>query len=128
MKVELADLETIEEIDESFRQHLFAQWIMNNEPRFGELKTKLHSFIKKPHIKSAPVILDPSKFDEVNRTIGNLITDIRVNKTHEIYVVVPEALRLALFERWEEKGYSFARMLYYYGNEWKIFLSHLQLM
>lgn len=115
-KIDLPSLETIESIDQSFRHHLFAQWIFNNEnkPRFAELKSKLHSFIEKPQIKRKEV-LDPSDYERVNESIGSLITEVEVNKTHEIHVVVPEALRFALFEGWNEKGFNLISLLYHYG-------------
>lgn len=59
--------------------------------------------------------LDPTSYEQVNSSISPLITDLEVNKTHELHVVVPQKLRQALFHGWEEKGYSFARLLYHYG-------------
>lgn len=114
-KIVLPNLETIESIDESFRQHLFAQWIFNNEnKRFAELRSKLNSFIEKPQF-TRKEILDPSDYERVNESIGAMITQVEVNKTHEISVVVPQALRFALFEGWNEKGFNLVRLLFHYG-------------
>lgn len=115
-KIVLPDLKTIEAIDESFRQHLFAQWTLNNDdsPRFIELKAKFHNLTGKPHVKRKES-LDPTSYEQVNNSISSLITNVEVNKTHELHVVVPQSLRQALFDGWDEKGYSFARLLYHYG-------------
>ena len=115
-KIVLPDLKTIEALDESFRQHLFAQWVLGNDdaPRFTELKAKFHDLTGKPQAKRKES-LDPTNYEQVKISIPNLITDVEVNKTHELHVVVPEHLRQALFDGWEEKGYSFARLLYHYG-------------
>ena len=115
--VTLPDLDKIEEIDESFRQHLFAEWVSKNEnkPRFRELKTKLHELTPKAAMTDK-IYLNPTKTDEVTKLIGELITDIKVNTTFELHVVVPQDLRFALFEGWEEMGSKFGRLLYHYGN------------
>lgn len=116
--VDLPDLETIEMIDESFRQHLFAQWLWNNEnkPSFDELRTKLHKLIEKPQIKHKEV-LDPTNFEQVSGSIGELISKVEVNNTHAIHVVVPEMLRQALFDGWNEKenGFNVLRLLFHFG-------------
>lgn len=53
-------------------------------------------------------------------TVESLLYKVEVNKTHELHVVVPQQLRQALFDGWEEKGYRFARLLYHYGIEVKL--------
>lgn len=115
MSVELPDLDTIETLDESFRQHVFAQWITHQEdkPRYKDLQKKLHKLIPKPE-KSEKQTLDPTNYDLIKSTIGELITEVEYNKTQNIRIVVPEALRLALFEGWETKGINFIRILYHY--------------
>lgn len=116
LKVDLPDLNTVEAIDESFRKLLFAQWVVNdNSKKFSDLKTKFQNLTGKPQFKRRES-LDPTDYELVKATVGALITDIDVNKTHGIHVLVPHDLRLALFEGWEEQGYSFARMLYHYGK------------
>lgn len=115
-KVVLPDLKTIEAVDESFRQHLFAQWTLKNDnsARFSELRERFHELTGKPHAVKKES-LDPTDYEQVKNSISRLITDVEVNKTHELHVVVPHNLRQALFDGWEEKGYSFARLLYHYG-------------
>lgn len=116
LKVELPALETIEKIDESFRQHLFAQWVMNKEKteNFDDLKTKLKSLTKETHIKYKET-LDPANFVAINSKIGDLVTEIEYNQTHTARVIIPEALRQVLFKGWEEQGYDFIRLLFHYG-------------
>lgn len=125
MKVDLPDLKTVEAIDDSFRQLLFAQWIMNdNSQKFSDLKTKFQNLTGKPQFKRKES-LDPTDYELVKATVGSLITDIEFNKTNSIHVLVPQNLRLALFEGWEEKGYSFARILYHYGKKQKVSIKYL---
>lgn len=116
LKVELPALDTIEEIDESFRQHLFAQWVMNDKKEnFQELKTKLKTFSDETVIKHKEY-LDPTNFELVNAKVGDLLTEVDFNKTHAVKFVVPKALRKVLFKGWEDKGYSFVRLLSHYGE------------
>lgn len=115
LKVELPDLDAIETLDESFRQHVFAQWITHQEdkPRYKDLQKKLHKLIPKAG-PSEKLDLNPTNYDLVKSTIGELITEVEYNKTQNIKIVVPEALRLALFDGWETKGINFIRILYHY--------------
>lgn len=116
LKVELPALETIEKIDESFRQHLFAQWVMNKEKtsNFDDLKTKLKSLTVQTPIKYKEA-LDPANFVAISNKIGDLITEVEFNSTHTAKVIVPEALRNVLFKGWEDQGYDFIRLLLHYG-------------
>lgn len=118
LTVDIPDLETIETIDESFRQHLFTQWLWNNENKgnFGELRSKLHKLIDKPQFKGKET-LDPTNYAQVSGSIGDLITKVEVNKTHAITVVVPQMLRQALFNEWDEKGYNVIRLLFHFGKK-----------
>lgn len=116
LKVELPDLETITAINESFRQHLFAQWILNkdDEPRFKALTSKLHNLTEK-HPSTQKNYLDPTNYDLVNQ-LGELIVDVEVNKTSKIKVAIPQDLRFALFDGWDNNGFIIIRVLYYYGK------------
>lgn len=123
-KIELP--ETVEEIDESFRQLLFAHWVHNNNAEFGELKTKLHSFIEKPHVKQTKH-LNPTDSAELG-VVGSLLADVEFNKTSHTRFVVPEALRFALFDGWDEKGINLVRVLNHYGEfAWRIWSQDKQL-
>lgn len=117
MKVELPALETIEQIDESFRQHLFAQWVMDDDKKedFEELKTKLKSFADNNAQFKNKENLDPTNYEYVNSKVGDLITEMDYNKTNTVRVVIPRALREVLFKGWEEKGFNFIRLLSHYG-------------
>jgi hypothetical protein len=117
LKVELPALETIEELDDGFRQHLFAQWVMNKN--IDELRTKFKSFAEEPQFKHKES-LDPTNADLVKSKIGDLITEMKFNDTSNIKVAIPQALRFALFNGWEEKGYEFLRLLNHYGTETKL--------
>jgi hypothetical protein len=114
LKIELPS--KIDTIDDKFRQHLFAQWIVSSEPKskFQEMKAKLPD--SRPSYKTK-VRLDPSKHDLVVSAIGDLITKTQVNETTSVSFVVPTALRSVLFEGWEEKGFDFVRLLLPYGKK-----------
>lgn len=116
LKVDLPDLKTIEALDDSYRQLLFAHWVTNdNSQKFSDLKSKFQNLAEKPNFKRKES-LDPTDYELVKGAVGDLITDFEFNKTHGIHVLVPHHLRLVLFSGWEEQGYGFARMLYHYGN------------
>lgn len=114
LKVELPD--NITEVDENFRQHIFAQWLMNNHktPEFDKLMSKFHKLNKEAPVKEKKYI-DPTNFESVNSTVGELLTIMEYNKTDTIKILVPQALRLALFKGWEDQGFNFVRMLAHYG-------------
>lgn len=120
LSVELADLDAIEELDESFRQFLFAQWILDNDekPKFKDARDKLHKLLPKNDYneKDGKIVLDPTMLEGVKSSIGQFLTEVEYNKTYSIRVVVPEALRLALFDGWDEKGLNLVRVLYHYGE------------
>lgn len=122
LKVELPALDSIEEIDESFRQHLFAQWVMNDKTEnFAALKTKLKTFSDgRQTVVKRKEYLDPTNFELVKGKVGDLITEVDYNKTNTVKFVVPKALRLVLFKEWEDKGYSFIRLLSHYGAKYSI--------
>lgn len=123
LKVELPALETIEEIDESFRQHLFAQWVSYVDkptPRFNELKTKLKSLINKKQI-TGTVRLNPADFKNVEKEIGEMMTEMDFNSTAKVKMVVPQDLRLVLFKDWENHGLRFVQLLYNYGEKFMSF-------
>ena len=123
MKINLPSIDTIEEIDENFRQHLFAQWITNDRsPEFVKLKTKLRSFLNKTEILHK-VYLNPANFEHVEREIGDLTTEMKFNDTSKVNFVLPYNLRFALFSGWEEQGFSFVRLLHYYGKTFEFLVS-----
>lgn len=124
LSVELVDLDAIEELDESFRQFLFAQWILDNDekPNFKDARAKLHKLLPKNDYKEKDgrIILDPTTHEDVKSSIGQFLTKVDYNETYSIQVVVPEALRLALFDSWDKKGLNLVRVLYHYGKLWTI--------
>ncbi|CRK86823.1 CLUMA_CG000652, isoform A [Clunio marinus] len=121
LKVDSPDIMSIESIDENFRKYLFAQWILNKDdkPEFAKLRNKLHSFMEKPHIKHKQM-LDPTNYDQVKHTLNELITEVEVNKTHSLHVVVPNDLRFALFDDWEGKGLDLVHLLSNYAKSLRI--------
>lgn len=118
-KVTQPDIKALEEIDENLRQFLFAQWILNNEDKssFTESKEKLKSLIKQNYKYSKKrVELDPTQPDLVKSQIGELVSEVKYNETFTMNVVVPNGLRMALFEGWEEKGFEIFPLLYPFGE------------
>lgn len=117
LKVNLPSIDTIEEIDEHFRQYLFAQWITNDRsPEFVKLRTKLRSFSNKTEVLHK-IDLNPANFEHVEREIGDMTTEMKFNDTSKVNFVLPYNLRFALFSGWEDKGFSIVRLLHYYGKE-----------
>lgn len=119
LKAELNETEAINTIDENFRQQLFGHWVTKNErnSEFQKLRNRLWELIVNKPRAQRLTYLDPSNFEDVNESIGDLITNIEFNKTHHIYVVVPEALREVLFKDWEENGLRFIRLLSHFGTQ-----------
>lgn len=108
--MKLVDLDTIEVLDESFRQHIFAEFLKDNfdKPSYKDLRKKVREFIPKVNYKdikgTGRVPLDPTNYESVNKTIGQYLVEVDYNKTQTIKVVVPGSIRSALFDGWEDKG------------------------
>lgn len=111
----MPDLDTITEIDETFRQHLFAEWLNKDNKQFNVLKSKFNELSEKQETKGF-VYLDPSKTEEVKNAVGDLLTEVQFNNTHLMNVIIPKALRNALFQGWNERGNQVVRLLYPFGE------------
>lgn len=133
--VELPD--PIVEIDNAVKRALFAHWVRNST---GAQFTQLKATFKRLNAQEAAaaqqllaeqqigattsratavrhqqqLMLDPTDVSAINETIGAALSTIPVNGSY-INVIVPEALRKALFDDWEEHPnvllllFSFAR-------------------
>ena len=60
--------------------------------------------------------VDPSQTAEARKSFGDLIFNVEFNKTHEMHLVVPEDLKEALFDGWQQHGMNFVRVLSHYGE------------
>lgn len=113
LKVELPELETITEIDESFRQKLFAEWI-TSPPKFKDLHNKLKTLT--PKIKASKVeYIDPSS-EPAMKNFDDLVITMETNKTFTARILVPKQVRNVLFDGWEDKGINLIRLLFHYGT------------
>jgi hypothetical protein len=97
---------------------LFAEWMNSNEnpsSQFKQMKVKVGQLI--PRIEFVKwVAVNPE--DTATRVmIGDLITVMDFNKTHKMNMVVPENMRLVLFDKWEERGMDLVKLLYPYSEE-----------
>lgn len=124
-KVELPELETITEINESFRQKLFVDWL-TSPAKFKDLNAKLKHLTPKVKVSKVEYI-DPNDKAAI-KDFEELVVAVELNKTSTIRVLVPQHLRDILFEGWEEKGMELVRLLFHYGElfDWKLgkYLQH----
>ncbi|XP_059612967.1 uncharacterized protein LOC132259376 isoform X2 [Phlebotomus argentipes] len=112
----------IAEIDDNLRRHLFGQWVRGNKIGFDVLKTTFKTLEfngtedgqTAGRGRSGMVMLNPTNVSALNETIGGALSTVQVNETY-VNVIVPERLRNALFDGWEDKSkvihllWSFAR-------------------
>jgi len=115
---ELPDILNITENSEEFRKHLFAEWFDKDQREFQELKSKFHEFHKKQKIKDT-FYLNPGLHENTKKRLGDLVFSVQYNKTHLMDVVIPEMLKNALFEGWNEHGMKILKVLYHYGKDRK---------
>lgn len=112
----------IVELDDTVRRALFAHWVRDNTgAKFVEFKSDYKRLEAREQAEIAagaaaqlPVIttpatrlqnqqmLDPTDVTSINATIGAALSTVRINGTY-INVIVPVALRKALFADWEEQ-------------------------
>ncbi|GAB0100551.1 uncharacterized protein DMENIID0001_166060 [Sergentomyia squamirostris] len=99
----------VEEIDDNLRKHLFAQWVRNNRDTFDDLKTTFKTLefngtdeVQLANRRAGMVMINPTNVSALNETIGAALSTIPINGSY-VNVIVPERLRNALFEGWEDK-------------------------
>jgi hypothetical protein len=114
--VELPELESIDEISEPLRQHMYAEWLKKDQGRFRELKAKFNGLYSEDQNVKSVVELDPSRLDSVKNAVGELVDDVQFNNSHVMHLIVPNKLRLALFDGWKDQNYAFVRLLAHYGE------------
>lgn len=113
MNIELPEL--IEVIDENFRRKLFASWVKNDKI-FSTLKEtykELDTYQLPEKLKLQ--YIDPTQLDAVNSTIGENFVVVNFNKTL-VHLIVPQPVRSALFDRWQDKGDDMMRLLTTFGK------------
>lgn len=119
LSIEMPDLAALEELDNSLKQYLFAQWLEDNQKTtdFKNARTKLKSFFK-DNSKAKRFFLDPTQYASVNATIGpDLISNYDFNQTTKVNLVIPRNIRDALFDGWENEGFHLIKILGHYGNK-----------
>lgn len=108
----------INEIDDILRQHMFAAWLNGNDEKFNKLKNKFESLDQDENVPVTKLkYVDPSQTAEAHKSFGDLIFNVEFNKTHEMHLVVPEDLKEALFDGWQQHGMNFVRVLSHYGEK-----------
>ena len=113
MSIQLPEM--IVEIDENFLRKLFASWVKNDK-QFSTLKETYKSL--NPYQQSEKIKLhyiNPTLLDEVNSTIGDNLVSLNFNKTL-VHTVLPQTVRAALFQGWQEKGDDITRLLTLFGK------------
>lgn len=107
----------INDTDDILRQHMFAAWLNGNDEKFTNLKNKFESLDKDENVPVTKLkYIDPSQTAEARNFFGELIFEIEFNKTHQMPLVMPEDLKEALFDDWNNHGMSFVRILSHYGE------------
>ena len=114
-KIDLPDIANITENSEEFRKHLFAEWFNKDQSEFKELKRKFHEFHKKQKILDV-IYLNPGKPETVENRLEGLVFPVQFNKSDTMKVVIPEMLKDALFEGWNDHGMKMLKLLYHYGK------------
>ena len=113
MSIELPEM--IEEIDENFRRKLFASWVKNDKV-FSKLKETyktLDTYQLPENINLQ--FINPTLLAQVNSTIGDNLITLNFNKTL-VPTVLPQTVRSALFQGWQEKGEDVIRLLTLFGK------------
>lgn len=117
----------ITELDNSFRQQLFASWVSNDMNRFDALKA-IHKNILtiNPHIGSptkAGVSGERKMVNPSNTSLiemyGGVLTPVKINATTSLNVIIPDGLRYVLFEGWEEKP-DIEKLLWQFSKDMNI--------
>ncbi|XP_070490979.1 uncharacterized protein [Chironomus tepperi] len=117
--VDLPDIANITENSEEFRKHLFAEWFDKDKSDFAEMKSKFQSFHKKQKVMNV-IYLNPGAHEIVKKRLEGLVFPLQFNKTDTMYVVIPEMLKDALFEGWNDHGMKMLKLLYHYANSLEI--------
>lgn len=115
----------ITDLDEPFRQQLFANWITNNYDRFGELRTIHKSVLASNPQLGQPVKAGPQERKMVNpasatttQLYGGSISAVTYNNT-VVNVIIPEPLRYVLFHGWEQKP-DIVKLLWQFAKDMAI--------
>lgn len=117
----------ITELDNSFRQQLFASWVSNDMNRFEALKA-IHKNIltNNPNIGSPTKAGVPGERKMVNPSnisliemYGGVLTPVKINATTSLNVIIPDGLRYVLFEGWEEKP-DIEKLLWQFSKDMNI--------
>ena len=96
----------VTEIDNTFRQALYAQWITNSS-HFSRLKNIYKTISDAEQLQNGSndvkyILIDPTNATEIKRNLGAAIATVSINGTDHNYIV-PAGLKSALFDNWEEK-------------------------
>lgn len=116
----------ITELDDPFRQQLFASWVSDDANRFDQLKA-IHTNVlqNNPSIGSLARAGMPGERRMVNPSntsliemYGGVLTPVKVNGT-SFNVIIPDGLRHVLFEGWEERA-DVEKLLWQFSKDMEI--------
>uniref|UniRef100_A0A1L8D9S3 Uncharacterized protein n=2 Tax=Nyssomyia neivai TaxID=330878 RepID=A0A1L8D9S3_9DIPT len=102
--------EPIEEIDDNLKRHLFGRWVRGERLDFELIKSAYKTLEFNgtedanaiANRRAGMLMLNPTNVSALNETIGAALSTIPINGTY-VNVIVPERLRSALFDGWEDK-------------------------
>ncbi|KAJ6644002.1 hypothetical protein Bhyg_08967, partial [Pseudolycoriella hygida] len=106
----------ITNIDNDFRRLLFAHWILEQKEDFRTLKENYKVLVatdlKADKASNNLMMINPTNVSAVKEIIGATLSTVKVNDT-SINVIVPEGLKNALFEDWEDQPNVLPLLLQY---------------
>ncbi|XP_037049365.1 uncharacterized protein LOC119083686 [Bradysia coprophila] len=112
----------ITDIDNDFRQLLFAHWILDHDQDFKTLKDKYKELVAfRANVERASnslMMINPTNVSAVREIIGATLSTVTVNGSL-INVIVPENLRNALFADWEDQP-NVLPLLWQYSKDLEI--------
>jgi hypothetical protein len=105
-KIDVAEVNEVAEVDNNYLQEMFGHWIRDQKQfaAFKETYQKFYPQNRSVSVQRRPslVMLNPMNISAVNETIGGALSTVMINNTN-IHVIVPYALRQALFDDWEDR-------------------------
>uniref|UniRef100_A0A336MJC6 CSON002579 protein n=1 Tax=Culicoides sonorensis TaxID=179676 RepID=A0A336MJC6_CULSO len=107
LKYDTEEMQNSTEISETLKKVLFATWVTNDKD-FTTYRDTFHQKLQEKVVKNSNdkhrkiVLVNPTDMKAVKEIAGGSLVSIMFNNTN-INVLLPESLKLALFEGWQEK-------------------------
>jgi hypothetical protein len=102
----------VDEIDENFKENLFAKWMKlpEEKDKFTALKKKLKSKVEKPKYNSVKIVINSApNCPSMTASMQNIIT--KKCEEHGLTMAVPYHIRDVLFDGWQQLGRDFIQLL-----------------